>query len=159
MRHLGRPSATLGDPRCDPPRYLPRRLFENEKRRGEARRPAPSAANPVAPKTGVVGAIFPGRRGVGNAVCRNFLFPLGWPACGVNSSLPAGGGGLRNFEAASPPPPRLTRRGVGALRVRSGRERDDDVRRHRRATGKWCTHNRGSSSYCARSNDARQRPQ
>lgn len=32
-------------------------------------------------------AIFTGRRGVGNAVCRNFLFPLGWPACGVNSTL------------------------------------------------------------------------
>lgn len=48
---------------------------------------------------------------MGNAVCRNFLFPLGWPACGVNSSLPAGGG-LRNFDA---PSPLSTRRGVGGV--------------------------------------------
>lgn len=48
---------------------------------------------------------------MGNAVCRNFLFPLGWPACGVNSSLPAGGG-LRNFDAPSFP---LTRRDVGGV--------------------------------------------
>lgn len=104
---LRRPSATLGDPRCDPPKSPSRRLFENP----EKRRPAPSTANPSPLNVDVVGAIFPGRRGVGNAVCRNFLFPLGWPACGVNSSLPAGGG-LRNFDA---PSLRSTRRDVGGV--------------------------------------------
>lgn len=118
MRHLGRPSATLGDPRRDPPRYPSRRLFENpEKRRGAPRR----RRRTPHPKAGVVGAIFPGRRGVGNAVCRNFLFPLGWPACGVNSSLPAGGG-LRNFNAPSPLTPPVDaawRRGaLGEVRER-----------------------------------------
>lgn len=65
-------------------------LFENLARRGEARRPAPSATTTtLSPQPAdVVAAIFTGRRGVGNAVCRNFLFPLGWPACGVNSTLP-----------------------------------------------------------------------
>lgn len=38
-------------------------------------------------------AIFTRRRGVGNSVCSNFLFPLGWPACGVDSTPRA----LRNF--------------------------------------------------------------
>jgi len=94
LRHLGRPSAV---PPAATRRYPARRLFENpEKRRGRLP-PAPSD-----PPAGDVGAIFTGRRGVGNAVCRNFLFPLGWPACGVNSSLPPRYGGLRNFDAPRP---------------------------------------------------------
>lgn len=103
---------------------------------------------------GVVGAIFTGRRGVGNAVCRNFLFPLGWPACGVNSSLPPGGG-LRNFDGAYPPLVAAWRRGVLAG---SGW----DIVVVVDVVTVWemvHTQPQGSSSYCARSNDARQRPQ
>lgn len=46
---------------------------------------------------------------MGNAVCRNFLFPLGWPACGLNSTL-AG-------------PPTLPAGWVAQLRRRRGAKR------------------------------------
>lgn len=102
-------------------------------------------------------AIFTGRRGVGNAVCRNFLFPLGWPACGLNSTLTG--------------PPTLPAGWVAQLRRRRGAKRQTTDgegesggktgvadRPTSLAGGKWCTQ-RGLGFHCARSNDARQRPQ
>lgn len=104
-------------------------LFENLARRGEARRPAPSATTTtLSPQPAdVVAAIFTGRRGVGNAVCRNFLFPLGWPACGVNSTLPLSRGekGARNFDALS----------RSALEVGQGERQRPGRRHHRRSLG------------------------
>lgn len=84
-------------------------------------------------------AIYTGRRGVGNAVCRNFLFPLGWPACGLNSTL-AG-------------PPTLPAGWVAQLRRRRGAKRQAAGytvglvvenrgvvdRPTSPAKGKWCT--------------------
>lgn len=78
-------------------------------------------------------AIFTGHRGVGNAVCRNFLFPLGWPACGVNST---------------PRWPTYPSCGLGcATSTAVGRQKGciwNEVGGRSGATtlagGKWCTH-------------------
>ena len=59
---------------------------------------------------------------MGNAVCRNFLFPLGWPACGLNSTL-AG-------------PPTLPAGWVAQLRRRRGAKRQATTVNEREREGR-----------------------